>query len=551
MNNTTAYNSTFNIQHSTLKIDVSWLWAGLSGLLCALAFPPFNLAPLVGCFLIPLLWAVEGKTIAQGFKLGFFAALCYFSVLLWWLVPTLARFGAMEVWIAAPIIGLLVLYLALFWAIWVVFWIFLQRNISARWLIFLSASACWGVLEWCREIFFSGFPWGNPIYALSEFSVLLQLLEFIGIHGLVAVLILLNLLIYHAILLFRAARIRDGLLLSSVSFALIGVFALYGTWRVETIRAEDEKAPSIPVAVLQGSFPMDVKWRPEFQEETVDRYTQLARNALNEMQRNGMLSYGDNKILPLIVMPETAAPFYFQELGPAAQRLLYSAYDLNIWMLFGSLAYVPAPDGGKGMLGQLNSAYLIDSQPRVLGRYDKRHLVPFGEYMPLDGNLEWLREIFPTAGDFLPGVPDNIVLKANGLRMGVLICFESIFPELSAEMTRAGARVLAVITNDAWFGRTGAPYQHEAMSVFRAIETRRWLLMSANTGVSSIFTPWGGRVGQTRLFEPGYLVADVHLRDGVSWYAAWGYAVVPAILALLAGLGLIAALTSRGKAGTH
>lgn len=528
------------------------MWAGLSGLLCALAFPPFNLAPLACCFLAPLLWAVAGKGVACAFRLGFFAAVCFFSALLWWLVPTLSRFGAMEIWAAAPIIGLLILYLSLFWGIWAVFWVFLQQKGLASWQICIAASAFWGVLEWCREIFFTGFPWGNPLYALSEFPVFLQLVEIIGIHGFVAVLILLNLLLWHALQSFRETGIRQGASVALLFFVLVAVLFLHGRWRIESVMAQDAGFPSLPVAVLQGSFPMDVKWRPEFQEETVDRYTELARNALSDMQRKALLPLKDKaRVLPLMVLPETAAPFYFQELGPAAQRLLYVAYDLNIWMLFGSLAYVPAPDGGKAMLGQLNSAYLIDSQPRVLGRYDKRHLVPFGEYLPLNGALEWLREVFPTAGDFLPGVADNIVLKADGLRIGVLICFESIFPELSAEMARAGARILAVITNDAWFGRTGAPYQHEAMSVFRVIETRRWLLMSANTGVSSIFTPWGERVGRTRLFEPGYLTADVRLRDDVTFYASRGYVIVPVFLALLASLGLIAALTRRERENTH
>lgn len=532
------------------NIDTAWLWAGLSGLLCALAFPPFNLAPLALCFLAPLLWAVAGKGFSFAFRLGFFAAVCFFSVLLWWLVPTLARFGAMEIWAAAPIIGLLILYISLFWGIWAVFWVFLQQKGLAFWQICISVSAFWGMLEWCREILFTGFPWGNPVYALSEFPVFLQLAEIIGIHGLVAVLIMLNLLLWHALQSFRKVGIRQGVLVFLPFLAIVAVLFLHGKWRMESVKAQDAEFPVLPVAVLQGSFPMDVKWRPEFQEETVDRYTELARKALNDMQQKNLLSFDDKaKIVPLMVMPETAAPFYFQELGPAAQRLLYVAYDLNTWMLFGSLAYVPAPNEGKAVLGQLNSAYLIDSQPRVLGRYDKRHLVPFGEYLPLNGALEWLREIFPTAGDFLPGVPDNIVLKADGLRIGVLICFESIFPELSAEMTRAGARILAVITNDAWFGRTGAPYQHEAMSVFRSIETRRWLLMSANTGVSSIFTPWGERVGQTRLFEPAYLTASVPLRNDVTFYASRGYVVVPAFLALLTGLAFIAALTHREKKG--
>lgn len=528
------------------KIDTAWLWAGLSGLLCALAFPPFNFAPLACCFLVPLLWAVAGKGVSFAFRLGFFAGVCFFSVLLWWLIPTLARFGAMEIWVAAPIIGLLILYLSLFWGIWAVFWVFLQRKGLAQWQICLWASALWGWLEWCREIFFTGFPWGNPIYALSEFPIFLQLTEIIGIHGLVAVLILLNLLLWQVLEALKEMRMRQAALVSLLFFAIVTMSFLYGRWRMEIVRAQDVGFPSLPVAVLQGSFPMDVKYLPEFYEETVNRYTQLARNSLKEMQQQGLLSLENTtKILPVMVMPETAAPFYFQEMGPAAQRLLYLAYDLNTWLLFGSLAYVPAPDGGKAMLGQLNSAYLIDSQPRVLGRYDKRHLVPFGEYLPLNGTLEWLREIFPTAGDFLPGVADNIVLKANGLCIGVLICFESIFPELSAEMTRAGARILSVITNDAWFGKTGAPYQHEAMSVFRAIETRRWLLMSANTGVSSVFTPWGERVGQIGLFEPGYLVANAHLREDITFYAARGHVIVPATLACLAGLGLMLALMRR------
>jgi apolipoprotein N-acyltransferase len=524
------------------KIDISWLWAGASGLLGALSFPPFNLSFLSCIFLLPLLWAIEKSSRSYAFKLGFFAAVCYFSVLLWWLVPTLARFGAMELYVATPIIGLLVLYLSLFWGIWALFWVFLQQKGLNIWSIAITTSALWGCLEWCIGVLFSGFPWGNPVYSLANLPHALQLLEVIGVHGLAALLILLNVSIWYALHLFRRAKFFQVI---GIVIALGGAIALlfsYGHWRMTRVKAEDGLLPFIPVAVLQGAFPMDVKWRPEFQEETVSRYIQLARDALNEMQQKGMLNDLEKRhVLPLMVLPETAAPFYFQELGPAAQRLLFSAYDLNVWMLFGSLAYVPSLGGTRPMVGQLNSAYLIDSQPKVLGRYDKRHLVPFGEYLPLNGALEWIREIFPTAGDFLPGVAENLVLRANNLRIGVLICFESIFPEMSAEMTRAGAQILAVITNDAWFGHTGAPYQHEAMSVFRAIETRRWVLMSNNTGISSIITPWGERVGQTRFFEPDYLVATAHLAQDVTSYAAWGYVAVPAFLVLVVGVGFFLA----------
>jgi apolipoprotein N-acyltransferase len=302
-----------------------------------------------------------------------------------------------------------------------------------------------------------------------------------------------------------------GLLLAG----LIASLWVYGQWSIRKTTAEDDHFPAMPVAAVQGSIPQDRKWEPEYQEVTLDIYERLSAQALKEQAGTGRGPVAGGG---LVVWPETATPFYFQLSGPLAHRVCATARQLKSVLLFGSPSY---RNGESGRREHFNSAYMISPDGVVSGRYDKVHLVPFGEYLPWGRLTSWARGLLPSAGDFSSGTGSS-PLSWQDLRVGVLICFESIFPSLGRETVLKGANLLAVITNDAWFGRTGAPYQHEAMAVFRAVETRRWVVRAANTGVSSVITPWGERVETTSLFEPGFAGAVLRLRSGTTFFVRYG-----------------------------
>jgi apolipoprotein N-acyltransferase len=185
-------------------------------------------------------------------------------------------------------------------------------------------------------------------------------------------------------------------------------------------------------------------------------------------------------------------------------------------LLFGSPAYHRDPGG----LRYLNSAFLLSPDAQLLGRSDKIHLVPFGEYVPLGSFLPFVNKLVTGIGDYSPGEINPLPIQ--GHQLGVLICYEVIFPELAREYVRQGSDLLVNITNDAWFGDSSAPWQHLAMARFRAIENRVWLARAANTGISAFISPSGRVVEQTSLFDTGFLVGKVGLGARPGLYSRMG-----------------------------
>jgi apolipoprotein N-acyltransferase len=169
----------------------------------------------------------------------------------------------------------------------------------------------------------------------------------------------------------------------------------------------------------------------------------------------------------------------------------------------------------------MNSAYLLRPDGVVAGRYDKVHLVPYGEYVPLRQLFPFIGKLVAGIGDFRPGKGFD-PLVSDGRRLGVLICYEGIFPEAARDYKRNRADLLVNITNDAWFGRTSAPYQHLSMTVFRAVENRLYLVRAANTGVSAVIDPTGVILSRTGLFERTVLKGEVKFIDEKTFYAAYG-----------------------------
>jgi len=424
--------------------------------------------------------------------LGLLFGVAHFGTLLWWLAPTIHEYGNLPLALAVPVIGLLVIYLSIYLGLWAwVFSILAGRGVRGLPLA-ASGAGLWGITEWLRGNLFTGFPWGSIALTLHRYPTFIQSADIFGMYGVGVLLVLACIFIWDLV---------EGPSWRKLFYLLVLVLgtASYGLQQ----QAKDlGHGRRICLLAVQGSIPQNVKWNPGIGDKAIKRYFSLTKKALFRCQE-GMEPR-------LVVWPETAITTIFQDDPLVQGRIQAFSRRINAFLLFGSVSYeFRNRPSGRGPVFY-NSSYLIGPTGKVLGRYDKRHLVPFGEYMPL-GPFSYLgKRYLPTAGDFEPGRGRGTI-SARGFRVGILICFESIFPDLSRKSVKEGANVLAVMTNDAWFGRTGAPFQHEAMSVFRAVETRRWVVRAANTGVSSIIDPWGRRIARTRIFEPASISAEARL----------------------------------------
>jgi apolipoprotein N-acyltransferase len=292
----------------------------------------------------------------------------------------------------------------------------------------------------------------------------------------------------------------------------------YGRYRLG--QDLDRRDTHLETAVIQGNIDQAVKWDPDFQEATVDIYRGLSRQAV------------ESGAADLLIWPEAATPFYFQRGGVLADRVSELPRATGAHLLFGSPAYLGEP----GDYQSLNSAFLLSHEGAVLGRSDKVHLVPFGEYVPLKPFLPFIDKLVVGIGDYSPGQVKP--LGMNGYDMGVLVCYEAIFPELARNYVSSGSDLLVNITNDAWFGRSSAPAQHLAMVRFRAIENRVWIARAANTGISAFISPSGRIVNATNLFETTYATASVGLGARPGLYARTGD-LVPGVFLLVVLIWLI------------
>ena len=304
---------------------------------------------------------------------------------------------------------------------------------------------------------------------------------------------------------------------------LVALFAVYGVLRMKTVEAESARWKTIKVALAQGSIDQGVKWDGRYQQETVDIYSKLTREAAQEGAK-------------LVVWPETALPYHYDPDEVRGGLVGALARDTSTYILTGSPSYIYNPQTKD--VSYFNSAFLIAPSGETAGRYDKFHLVPFGEYLPLRGILPF-DKLTAGIGDFTEG-PGPVPMSFNEASVGTLICFESIFPEIARGHVQGGANLLATITNDAWFGRTSAPYQHFQMSIFRAVENRSYLVRSANTGISGVIDPAGRVRKTTGLFERVAIVDEVGLRQGpLTFYGvygdffAWGCVVISAAFLVL------------------
>ncbi|HHO48522.1 MAG TPA: apolipoprotein N-acyltransferase [Desulfobacteraceae bacterium] len=488
--------------------------------------------PLLFVALVPLLLIVSRRGAVQSTAAGMLAGFLYHVCLLYWIVIVLGRYGGLPPWLSVPALLLLAVYMGVYMAVFAGLLAFFKercgpsREMAALYL----APVLWVGLDWLRGVLFSGFPWMDLGYGLASAPRLVQAADLGGHHLISFCLVLVNVLLVQALTLGgtrrRPAAGEATAVIAALSLLLlVGGYSLVRQAQLERVLTEGDR---VRVGVVQGNIAQDEKWTPGRKSTTLDIYGRLSETLITGNKPD------------LLVWPETAIPFY-----PAVDPLFAEVAELaarhGIWLLSGvphyTLDEVRHPSGPAAVV-YYNSALLIGPEGEPRGRYDKQHLVPFGEYVPLRRLLPFLEPLVESVGNFSPGVSGE-PLEVNGMRVGTLICYESIFPGLSGRAVAAGANLLVNLTNDAWYGRSSAPHQSFAMAVFRAVETRRSLVRAANTGISGFVSPLGSVVSQSALFEPAALAAEVPLYEGRTVYTLFGRFFGPACLVLVSVAGIL------------
>ena len=504
-----------------------WLALG-TGILLFLSFPgTVGLWPMAWVALVPLLVAVKNVRPAAAARLGLLAGMVHYVSLLYWIVIVLGKYGHLPLWVSIPALLLLSLYMSMYLALFcaIISRVWKEREMLAVWI----APLLWVGLDFIRSFLFSGFPWQDLGYSQYRVLLLIQTADLTGHFGITFHIVLVNsvaallLVLWFAkrasahtaqpVLTLRLRRAWLYAILPALCM-ILGVLG-YNVLRYRQVSGVIAGSPTMKIAVVQGNIEQDQKWSPAMRLKTIDIYTQLSKQA----------AAGENGPPALLVWPETALPFLIDD-NPYYQRLKKTLIvKQKIWLLAGAPFYIELEEKKSAQSRKIlsyNSAYLFTPAGDVSGRYDKQHLVPFGEYVPLSDYFSLPGPLVENIGNFSSGKPVR-PLSCQGAAIGVLICFESIFPKLARDWTASGANLLVNITNDAWFGRSSAPWQHLSMSVFRAVENRRSLARAANTGVSAIVDPLGRIAATSPLFQPFYLVADVPLLQQETVFVGFGY----------------------------
>lgn len=481
-----------------------WILPLLSGVLLPLGFPPVSIPflPFVG--VVPLLvWLARARPLRELVIGSSLFALAYFGGNLWGML-SLVRFT----WAGLPgFAGILLLHGATF----LFFPVALNFANRARPVpLALAAPVFWLVSEHARSYGDLAFPWVTLGYSLSSWPWLLQHADLVGVYGISAWLLLVNALVAQAALAPGGrARLRPA----ASALLLVLVPILYGVVRSRQVAREAEQAPKLRIAVLQPNVAQELKWTPEAASAIAARFARLVERA--------------EELAPdLVVGPEASLPFVLPEESPRLPSVIPAGRSPLVLGIVTGIG--PPSRGARGRLfdRHRNSAVLAAPDRTVLGRHDKQLLVPITEKIPYDELfgvfLPLMRRQF---GRFVPGDVLSVLrvdTASGSAPVGVLICYESLFPSLARTLRSLGAELLVIVTNDAWFGRTSFPHQHAAFAALRAIENRIAIVRSANTGISLVFDPVGRVHERTRLFEEALFVASVPLMKGRTVYDRLG-----------------------------
>ena len=485
------------------RVVAAGLLAPLAAGACSVfAFAPFYAWPvaIVALAILFATWSVSGSP-RQAWLSGYAFGLGCFLAGVSWIYVSLHHFGGMPAILAALATFLFAAYLALFPAF--AGWLAVRWGGASRARRLALAAPGFVAFEWLRGTLFTGFPWLDIGTSQAPASPLVGFAPWLGTYG-VSLAVCAAASMLAALVLARSrARVRFHLLVALAALFLVGRLAAMVQW------TEPAGGP-VRIALLQGNVAQEIKWREEVRAQTLLEYRRMifAANA------------------KVVVIPETALPAFLDELSDEyLQSLRDDARRTGKDILLGTVERTRR----DGDFDYYNSVVRITGDSRA--SYRKRHLVPFGEFIP--PGFHWVLAILHIPmSDFSRGKTTQPPIEAGGTRFGVAICYEDMYGEEVIDALPA-AQVLVNVSNDAWFGRSLEPEQHLQASQMRAIETGRWMVRSTNTGVTAAIDETGHVVSRLPGYTQGTLVADVVPRNGRTPYAYTGNIPILAILGIL------------------
>ena len=457
-----------------------WLFAIFSGLSLALAMPGPGLGPLALLFPFLLLEALErGRGKWRPWMLGLLAGTVFWTVSTNWVVPVMHHYGGLSRLAAMGCLVGMGAYLGLLWAIAAR----VSSLVPTSWRIWLFP-VVWVAATTLQRFPPYGFTWTGPADAFVDWPWLMDSLSVWGASGLAWCVLAVSSAVW-GLFQFGTRRSAAAALIFSV-----GTLGL-------TIILSPAPAPTgdaLRVVVIQPGTSLEEKWDPSRSKEIADRVWSLTADAAVR---------GADTAL----WPEGAIPYRVDD-DPAYRELLEKmASQFEIEIVLNSVASL---GGGR----YTNSAFLVTAEGVSPVRYDKVHLVPFGEYVPRWARLAFTDSLVREVGAFTPG-RQPLVLPARA-PLAVAICFEVVFPDVPTAQVRAGAQLLTTLTNDGWYGFSWAPRQHFAQVRLRAAETRRWFARAALTGISGFIDPFGAVVSHLDVGETGFLTELVQPMVGLT-----------------------------------
>jgi apolipoprotein N-acyltransferase len=472
-----------------------------SGILLILIQPPVSFFPLAFFALIPLLASIKKENLRSSFFVGYVAGVVSYLGLIYWVIVAMHRYGGIDIYLSFLILLLFVLYLAFYTGFFTLSCAWFERRCSVP--VYLSAPLVWTLLEYVRGFLMSGFPWSFLAHSQYNFLPFIQVASLTGSYFISFLIVAINGLIY---CFWRKQK-------PFVPYAVVIAILLAATLVYGFISLATKHEKPFSAAIVQGNIRQDVKWDEKFKAMTINKYLQMTLQ--------------EAKNADLTIWPETAMPLLFDKEIYANKYIKALPGSTNSLLLFGTMS--------QNKSGKLrNSSYMLGKTGETIGVYSKVHLVPFGEYTPLLSYLPFFEKLTAAGGDFAPG-EGHMPIKTDIGNVGILICYEGAFPSITNETVRDGAQVLVNLTNDAWYERTSAPFQHFAFYIFRAIETDRYMLRAANTGISAIIDPQGRIEKKTPIFVDAVLKGSFAMRDTKTFYVRYGdYFVVIALLGLAA-----------------
>jgi apolipoprotein N-acyltransferase len=488
-------------KYKLLNMTCTYWLPFLSGILLISIQPPVSLFPIAFFALVPLLSSIEKDNLHISFFSGFATGVVSYLGLIYWVIIAMNRYGGIDITLSALILVLFVLYLSCYTGLFALSCGWLEKRFSIP--VYVSSPLVWVLMEYARGSTMYGFPWSFLAHSQHNFLSFIQVVSITGTYFISFLIVAVNAIFFS---LWRRKKI-SFIYVSVIAVLFLGTL-VYGfvalTGKSET--------PRKSVTIIQGNIQQDVKWDEAFKIKTINKYVQMTLKS--------------GRTADLIVWPETAMPFIFDQETYANKFVKALPSDLNATLLFGTIS--------KSKSGRYrNSSYVIGKTGDTIGVYSKVHLVPFGEYTPLLTYLPFLEKLTASGGDFVPG-DGHKPIKTDIGNIGILICYEGVFSYITNETVREGAQVLVNLTNDAWYDRTSAPYQHFAFYIFRAIETDRYVLRAANTGISAIIDPKGHVDAKTPIFTEETLKGSFAMKNTKTFYVRYGdYFIVLVFLALV------------------